>query len=751
MFSIKLKKTSVFLLFLLFWISILPLSAQRPKIGLALAGGGAKGLAHIGILKAIDSAGLKVDYITGTSMGAIVGSLYAAGYSGKQIEDITLSIDWGQLFKNSANYKDIALSEKDEYNGYILEVPLIGYKPALSSGLINPEGIWAEFLKHLYPVYDVKDFHKLNIPFECIATDLETGKPVVLSSGEIVQAIRSSMAIPSVFTPVEYQGKYLVDGGLVRNFPVRYAKEMGADYLIGVSLWDGLLKRDRITNALDVFNQITSYVDAADAEEEKAMCNLLISPPIGDYTAASFSDYRDIIRIGNEMGKQMYPTFKHLADSLNAIEPIPYDPYSRLKGKASVTIDSIEVAGLSGIKKKQLIHNMDLDINRAYSARKLSESLKRAYSTLNYKYLYYELYPTDKLNHAKIRLITEEDYHSWVKLGLFYNNFLGAGISLNYTLRNFRKTNSRSMVKLAIGDNFDGIVQTKFFYGDNSKHQLKGELRVTDLKIPIYEGSNRLFVYNATFSTLEASYMKYVNKYTGIGTGLSYNLKTYSPDIAATIRVKGHESQLYFFVNQLTNSIDRRFFTTRGAISNFEGGIAFARNTFNKATGLGVDTLSKLLSSKPYFKLRYLLTGYIPVSPKTSLVGSFNVGALINHKGVYLNEFFFGGEQPLFKQQTQFVGLKDAQIITDSYVAGLFGIQTNLLSNLYTQARINYGYYNFINGNSSISNANRKKQILGLGVTAGYYVSKWPVQLSVSYSPQIGKVYTAFSIGYAFY
>jgi len=500
-----------------------------------------------------------------------------------------------------------------------------------------------------------------------------------------------------------------------------------------------------------VFNQITSYVDAADAEEEKAMCNLLISPPIGEYTAASFSDYRDIIRIGNEMGKQMYPTFKHLADSLNAIEPIPYDPYSRLKGKASVTIDSIDVTGLSGIKKKQLIHNMDLDINRAYSARKLSESLKRAYSTLNYKYLYYELYPTDKLNHAKIRLITEEDYHSWVKLGLFYNNFLGAGISLNYTLRNFRKTNSRSMVKLAIGDNFDGIVQTKFFYGDNSKHQLKGELRVTDLKIPIYEGSNRLFVYNATFSTLEASYMKYVNKYTGIGTGLSYNLKTYSPDIASTIRVKGHESQLYFFVNQLTNSIDRRFFTTRGAISNFEGGIAFARDTFNKVTGLGVDTLSMLLSNKPYFKLRYLLTGYIPISTKTSLVGSFNVGALINHSGVYLNEFFFGGEQPLFKQHIQFVGLKDAQIITDSYVAGLFGIQTNLFSNLYTQARINYGYYNFINGNNSISNTNRKKQILGLGVTAGYYVSKWPVQLSVSYSPQIGKVYTAFSIGYAFY
>lgn len=750
MYSNQLRWVCISSLFLAFFMCLFTLSAQRPKVGLALAGGGAKGLAHIGILKALDSAGLKIDYITGTSMGAIVGSLYAAGYSGKQIEDITLSIDWDQLFKNSANYKDIALSEKDEYNGYILEVPLQGIKPALSSGLINPEGIWAEFLKHLYPVYDVKDFHRLNIPFECIATDLETGKPVVLSSGEIVQAIRSSMAIPSVFTPVEYQGKYLVDGGLVRNFPVRYAKAMGADYLIGVSLWDGLLKRDRINNALDVFNQITSYVDAEDAKEEKAMCNLLISPPIGEYTAASFSNFRDIIRIGNEMGRQMYPRFKQLADSLNALEPVSYDPYRRLRGKPSVVIDSIEVVGLTGIKKKQLIHNMDLDIGRSYSARKLSESLKRAYSTLNYKYLYYELYPTGKPNHVKIRLITEEDYHSWVKVGLYYNNFLGAGITLNYTLRNFRNTNSRSMAKLSIGDSFDGLFQTKLFFGDNSKHQLKGELRVTDFKVPIYEGSSRLFVYNVDFTTLDISYMKYMNKYTGLGAGISYNFKVYSPDIAATIRYRGHESQLYAYVNQLTNSLDRRLFTTKGAISSFEGGVAFARKMENTPSGGADDNLVWDFNSKAYLKLRYLLTGYIPVSVKTSLIGSLNFGALFNHNGVYFNEFFFGGEQPLFKEHIQFVGLRDAQIITDSYLAGLVGVQTNLLSNLYAQARVNYGFYNFMKGNSSIVESGRKKQIVGVGLTAGYFVSKWPVQLSVSYSPQIGKVYTSFSLGYAF-
>src|ERR1700704_6527174 len=169
----------ILLLFLFYTVSAQP-KAGRPKIGLTLSGGGAKGLAHIGILKAIDSAGLKVDYVTGTSIGSIIGALYACGYSGDTIEKSIRKIDWDLLLTNAASLRSLSIEEKDEYAKYAVELPWV------NNGFRLP-----------------------------------SGEGVVLDSGEVVSAIRSSMAIPSVFTAVEYNGRKFVDGGVVRNFPVR--------------------------------------------------------------------------------------------------------------------------------------------------------------------------------------------------------------------------------------------------------------------------------------------------------------------------------------------------------------------------------------------------------------------------------------------------------------------------------------------------------------------------------------------------
>jgi NTE family protein len=729
----------------------LAFAQQRPKIGLTLSGGGAKGLAHIGILKAIDSAGLKIDYITGTSMGAVVGSLYAAGYSGKEIEKIANDIDWNDLFKSNPQYNEIALREKDEFGSYLIEVPFKGYKPALTSGLMDPEGVWVEFLKVLYPVYAVKDFHQLSIPFECIATDLEKGKPVALSSGELVPAIRSSMAIPSVFTPISYQGKILVDGGLVQNFPVSQAKKMGADYVIGVSLYSGLMNRNQFKSALNVMDQITSYVDAADEVNQKAMCDLLIMPPIGDYNAASFGDYKEIIRIGNEMGAMMYPTFKHLADSLNAIQPIAYDPYTRFKPEPSVTLDAIEVVGISETTRKQLLDNMALAVGKAYSARRLSEALKRAYATLDYKYIYYELFPTDVPHHAKIRIVAEEYSSTWVKVGLLYNSFLGAAINLNYTFRNFRKTNSRSMVKLSIGDNFDALVQSRLLFGPKNRNQLQAELRITDLNIPLYNGAKKLYVYNTTFNKVDLSFTRYQGNTSSIGGGISFNYMTYSPDIAADIRYHGGESNLYGYVTQYVNSLDRKYLPTRGGTSKLEAGCVFGRNLHRNLSQNKTlyDSLLLTLTGKPYYQFSYQATVYSPIAPKSSIIWELQLGAQLDFSGLYFSEFFLGGEQPLFHNHMNFTGLKDAQVTTSSFGSILLGWQTNVYDNLYLQAKANYGIYNFVKG-KTLNASLKAKQLWGFGLSAGYFVSKWPINLSVSYSPEMNKVCTSFSLGYAF-
>lgn len=747
-FSLRSYVVSVLLLLLSLSLAM----AQRPKVGLTLAGGGAKGLAHIGILKAIDSAGLKIDYLTGTSMGAVVGSLYAAGYSGKDIEKIAYEIDWGNLFSNNPQFRDVALREKDEFGSYLLEVPFKGFRPDLNSGLIDPEGVWVEFLKALYPVYRVKNFHKLNIPFECVATDLETGEAVVLSTGELVPAVRSSMAIPSVFTPIAYQNRILVDGGLVQNFPVSQAKKMGADYLIGVNLYSGLMKRHQFKSALNVMDQITSFVDAADEEAQKKLCDLLISPPIGDYTAASFSDYKDIIRIGNDVGKMMYPKFKQLADSLNAIQPIDYDPYSRLNPVPSVVLDDIEVVGISTTTRKQLLDNMALKVGKSYSPRKLSEALKRAYASLEYKYIYYELYPSILDNHATIRIVAEEYSPSWVKAGLFYNSFLGAAVNLNYTLRNYRNSNSRTMIKLSVGDNFDVLAQSRFLFGQKNKNQLQLELRHTKIDLPLYEGTKRLYEYSTSHNKADLSFTHYWSNLSSIAAGISTNYMSYSPNIASLIRYSGGESNFYAYIKQQTNTLDRKVMPTRGVNSKFEGGVVFGRSLDRNPSEsmTDADIILLKLKAREYFRFSYNMMAFVPISVRSSLLIEAQLGALADFSGLSFSEFFLGGDHSLFRNHISFVGLRDAQVITSSYGSALIGWQTNILSNLYLQAKANYGVYDFVRRNETLFSPKITKHIWGFGLTAGYFVSKWPISASVSYSPEMNKVCGSFTLGYAF-
>ena len=248
-----MKHVFATLIFILF--SVLLYAQTRPKVGVTLSGGGAKGLAHIGILKAIDSAGLKVDYVTGTSMGGIIGALYACGYSGDTIEKIARNTDWDLLLSNAASLRSLSIDEKDEYDKYAAELPWVNNAFQLPSGVFESEELWLKFSEFFFPVYNIKDFLKFPKSFKCIATDIATGEAVVLDSGEIVSAVRSSMAIPSVFTAVDYNGRKFIDGGVTRNFPVKDVKQMGADIVIGSNVAGGLLPKEKITNVFQVLLQ----------------------------------------------------------------------------------------------------------------------------------------------------------------------------------------------------------------------------------------------------------------------------------------------------------------------------------------------------------------------------------------------------------------------------------------------------------------------------------------------------------------
>ena len=228
----------------------MPLHSQdtirHPKIGLVLSGGGAKGFAHVGALKVIEEAGIPIDYITGTSIGSIVGGLYAMGYDAATLEKIISGQNWESLLSNESNRKYVPAITKEEESRYLLSLPVKAKKIAIPEGFLNGQKAM-ELVTYLsYGYHDLIDFSRLPIPFKCIAADIATGEEVVLDKGYLPKAVRASMSVPAVFAACDIDNRMLVDGGIVNNFPVDRCREMGADIIIGIDIGDDLMRKDKI-------------------------------------------------------------------------------------------------------------------------------------------------------------------------------------------------------------------------------------------------------------------------------------------------------------------------------------------------------------------------------------------------------------------------------------------------------------------------------------------------------------------------
>lgn len=425
----------------------------RPKIGVTLSGGSAKGLAHIGILKAIDSAGLKVDYITGTSMGAVIGSLYSIGYSADTIEKLARAVDWDLLLSNQPGLRSLFMEEKEEYDKYDIELPWVNNKFKISTGFLEAQELWIKFSELYFPVTAIKDFSQFNIPFRAIATDVGNGEAVVLKNGEIISAVRSSMAIPSVFTAVGYNGKVLVDGGISRNFPVKDVKEMGADLVIGSTVATGLLPPDKVKNIIQLLLQIAFFREAEDAKMQVPLCDIYIPIDLDKYSMASFGNASDIIKAGIEEGKKLYPRFKQLADSLNEKYGKQEIAPQRLPIVKTVFINALEVKGLINTTNSFFINTMNFRLNKNYSAIELADMVRQAFGTRYYSRIVYSLeHQADDT--CKIIFDVTENPLTFLKAGIHYNRFTGIGIIANITSRNFLITNSRSLAAINIGESF---------------------------------------------------------------------------------------------------------------------------------------------------------------------------------------------------------------------------------------------------------------------------------------------------------
>lgn len=291
---------------LLCFVPLLVLAEQtpRPKIGLVLSGGAARGLAHIGVLKALEEQGIQIDAIAGTSMGAVIGGLYASGYKIDELEKLALAIDWQQALSDSPPRADVPFRRKQDDRDFLVKQKLSFRDDGslgLPLGVIQGQNL-ALLLESLFAhASDTRNFDKLPIPFRAVATDIASGEKVVFRKGHLPQVIRASMSLPGVFTPVDLDGRLLVDGGMSDNIPLDVAREMGVDIAIVVDIGTPLRSRKQLNTVVDVLNQSITLMTRRNSEEQLATLHkddVLIQPSLAAYGVTDFGKAEEMIDAG---------------------------------------------------------------------------------------------------------------------------------------------------------------------------------------------------------------------------------------------------------------------------------------------------------------------------------------------------------------------------------------------------------------------------------------------------------------------
>ena len=284
--------------------SVFALESQRPKVGLVLSGGAARGLAHIGVLRALEEQGVKIDAIAGTSMGAVIGGLYASGYKVDELEKLALSIDWQQALSDAPPRKDIPFRRKQDDRDFLVKQKLSFRDDGslgLPLGVIQGQNLALLLESLLAHTSDTRDFDKLPIPFRAVATDIASGEKVVFRRGHLPQVIRASMSIPAVFAPVELEGRLLVDGGMVDNIPLDIVREMGVDVAIVVDIGTPLRNRKQLATVVDVLNQSITLMTRRNSEEQLAALkrdDILIQPPLASFGVTDFGRAQEMVDAG---------------------------------------------------------------------------------------------------------------------------------------------------------------------------------------------------------------------------------------------------------------------------------------------------------------------------------------------------------------------------------------------------------------------------------------------------------------------
>lgn len=485
---------------------------KRPKIGLVLSGGGARGFAHVGVLKVLEANRIPVDFVTGASMGALVGALYATGRTPNEMEELVETLDWDKLLRGKPAFDDLTYRRKQDRRNLPGAITLGGKKTNLRlPNSLNPGHEIGLVLDNLMlPYGDNTNFDNLPIPFRCVATDLVNAETVVLKDGSLAQALRATMAIPAVFAPVELNGRILADGGILNNIPTDVAKEMGADIILVVNIETQLGDRNSLQDLVGILGQTFYVATVENSRRSLRQADIIVAPDLKDYGTFDFAAGKEIVRLGYEGAQNKIALLKSLA-----LDESDWQQYltSRQSKVRPSTLPIPQFLVVEGTKNTQAIEKIEKKLDDKYENKPLDEKvlekdLTELTGTERFDNLGYGITTRDGKTGLLVRVYDPQertDRTTILEVGAEVNNSENDDVNFNargrLTFFDVAGKDSEWRNDISIGSRtlfaselYRPIGETRLFIAPNASYE--------DRRVDFFEDGERLAEYS--FRTVQA-------------------------------------------------------------------------------------------------------------------------------------------------------------------------------------------------------------------------------------------------------
>jgi NTE family protein len=701
---------------------------QRPKVGLVLSGGGAKGFAHVGVLKVLEKLNIPIDYITGTSMGSIIGGFYSMGYNASQIEKMIREQNWDIVLTDYVYRRYIPLFDRDEYDRYAFSFPIKDRGVALPEGIVHGQNVLKLFSRYSLNYHSITDFSKLPIPFACAGADIVKGEEYIMNEGYLPLAMRASMSIPTLFTPVNYDDRLLVDGGMINNFPVIKAKKMGADIIIGVDVQKGKKTKEELKSMPDIMNQAIFFLGMDTYEKNKKLVDVYIKPNINGYSVADFYKADSLIKIGERAAKIMIPQLLELKKKLgndykikrqNLIPPQPND---------TLFIKQIKVKGLKKLSESQVLSRLHIKTPGKVTLKKLESGIDRLYASLNFKTVMYRL---DGEDNKTLEITVEEKITNRFNVGIHYDSWGDASILLNTTYNNIFKKGSKISFDLKLAEK-PRVIAT-YTINNGWKPGLRARLEYNNFSFYEYYEGNKVGGYLVDKYRADININSIISNAYSIGIGFRADYFESKPQVTneAKYNTDEHYFSYYSFIRMDTH--EKRYYPRKGMSMYGE-------------YRLLVDESEKYKGDSPYSILYFDIKKPIRFSKNFTFIPQIYASGLLSASEdppAVAMTMWGGIEQTKYlDNQIPFIGLRTMETLHKSGVVLRGDFQWEMWKKNYLILKTNVGKFDDFFSSSHT--------IMGAGLTFAYESVIGPMEATIMYSNENKKLTFLVNLGYWF-